>query len=379
MDNNSDIVIIGGGYAGLAAGIAAAREGAKVTLLERYDSIAKISRCGGGTVASEVNSYFDISDISHRISNVSFISSNNRSDHHIPEIDLCLLDTKAFLKKLESVALASGVKILCSHNVNGLIKKGRKIIGVNAGEKGMASEFRAAMTIDCSGVGRFILGKLGSRLTDNQKAFGIELEIDRQEDPDCGKLIIGDKDAPSGYAWIFPCPYGRTRIGVGFISSKYWRLADSYLKYVLETHTKNLKNFKIIERRGGFVPCHYPIRKIVYDGYALAGDSAGHISLIAGEGTRFALKWGDLVGRTSAKIISGKEEESIKELSVDWKSFRSSLIKQFYLNRIMKNFSDSQWDWAVSVVSKASNESMIKVLKGDISFKHIISKFKKLI
>ncbi|MBV9064527.1 MAG: FAD-dependent oxidoreductase, partial [Methylobacteriaceae bacterium] len=45
LSQDSDVLVVGGGAAGVAAAVTAARQGAKVTLLERYGF------CGGGAVA----------------------------------------------------------------------------------------------------------------------------------------------------------------------------------------------------------------------------------------------------------------------------------------------------------------------------------------
>ncbi|WP_407522751.1 FAD-dependent oxidoreductase, partial [Methylobacterium oryzisoli] len=42
---DADVLVVGGGAAGVAAAVTAARQGAQVTLLERYGF------CGGGAVA----------------------------------------------------------------------------------------------------------------------------------------------------------------------------------------------------------------------------------------------------------------------------------------------------------------------------------------
>lgn len=374
-----DLLIVGGGYAGLAAGIEGARHGAKTIVLERYDSVGKISRCGGGTFESEVSMYFDISDISQRIKQVAFISSNSKCVRTVPEIGLVVLDTVAFLKKLETVARKNGVEILCSHDVRHILKEGKRVCGVEAKTKSNNVKFRAPLTIDCSGVARAVVGKCKSRLENSQKAFGIEVEFDRQEDPEYGELIVGDKDAPTGYAWIFPCPHGRTRVGVGFIDSKYWRLADSYLEHVIETRLGTIKKANQVLRRGGFVPCHYPIANPLCDsnGYAYAGDAAGHISLLTGEGTRFALKWGGLIGKACAQIASGEREMAIQEFTPLWKDYRISLIGQYWMNRLMAGLSNSQWDWAVSKLTEISNTNLAGLLKGTISMGEVLRRVRR--
>lgn len=371
---NTEIAIIGGGYAGLAAAIAAAKRGAEVTLFERYDSIGKISRCGGGTWWSEIDDSYGLKEFAHPIRRVAFISSHQASEHHAPDATLCVIDTRGFLKRLASIAEKSGARILCSHNVKSLIRKRKKTVGIVVEHDGKITEVKSDMTIDCSGVARCH----GNKLSPDQKAFGLEVEIDKQIEPDLGKLVVGSEAAPSGYAWIFPCPYGRTRVGVGFISPKYWRLGEPFLKYAFEHFLEGVRNYRIVERKGGFVPCHYPLKKIVFDGLALAGDSAGQLSLLTGEGTRYALKWGAMAGEYCVKLCAsshtGKDEPD--GLPEEWRKFRKELIMQYLMNRIMRNMSNAQWDYYVSKLPQASTESFVKLIKGEMTLKYALARFR---
>ncbi len=375
MNQSTEIAIIGGGYAGLAAAIAAAKRGVETTVFERYGSIGQIPRCGGGTWWSEIDESYGVKEFAHPVTRVAFISSHQSSEHHAPDATLCVIDTTGFLRKLASIASASGAKILCSHNVKSLIRKKGRTVGVIVENKGKTSEVHAKMTIDCSGVARCY----GNKLSPGQRAFGLEVEIDKQIEPDLGKLVVGSEAAPSGYAWIFPCPYGRTRVGVGFISPKYWRLGEPFLKYSLENFLGGLKSYKIIERKGGFVPCHYPLKKIVFDGLAIAGDSAGQLSLLTGEGTRYALKWGAMAGNHCAKLCiraDGGRTDFEDPLLDEWKRFRKELIMQYLMNRIMKNMSNAQWDYYVSKLPQASTESFVKLIKGEMTLKYALARFR---
>ena len=58
---NTDVVVVGGGPAGLSAAVAAARNGAKVTLLERYPYLGGLASGGMVLVLDDMHNGLEIS------------------------------------------------------------------------------------------------------------------------------------------------------------------------------------------------------------------------------------------------------------------------------------------------------------------------------
>ena len=73
-----DLVIVGAGPAGSSAAYAAARNGIKVALLEREDSVAQTVRTSGVTWIQSIKEFGIPDDCYNPIKNFSFCSPNNQ-------------------------------------------------------------------------------------------------------------------------------------------------------------------------------------------------------------------------------------------------------------------------------------------------------------
>ena len=76
-EHHYDLVIVGGGPAGSSAAYAAAKNGIKVALLEKENSIAETVRTSGVTWIQNIKEFGIPDDCFNPIKNFSFCSPNN--------------------------------------------------------------------------------------------------------------------------------------------------------------------------------------------------------------------------------------------------------------------------------------------------------------
>ena len=76
-EHQYDIVIVGGGPAGSSSAYQAAKNGMKVALLEKENSIAETVRTSGVTWIKNIKEYEIPEDCFNPITNYSFCSPNN--------------------------------------------------------------------------------------------------------------------------------------------------------------------------------------------------------------------------------------------------------------------------------------------------------------
>ena len=74
---NYDLVVVGGGPAGSSAAFAAAKNGIKVALIEKENSIAETVRTSGVTWIKSIKEFEIPENCYHPIKNFSFASPNN--------------------------------------------------------------------------------------------------------------------------------------------------------------------------------------------------------------------------------------------------------------------------------------------------------------
>lgn len=143
-----DVVVCGGGPAGVCAAISAAREGAKTLLVER-------NGCLGGFWTSGLLTW--IADVEGKPGLVKEILDNLEScaDGRIEyrTKPYFTADTERTKVIFDSMCLEAGVNVRLYTLVTGVIKEGEKITGVVTDSKSGCEYFGAKVVIDASGDG----------------------------------------------------------------------------------------------------------------------------------------------------------------------------------------------------------------------------------
>ena len=103
-----DIVIVGGGPAGSSAAYTAAKNGAKVALLEKENTIAQTVRTSGVTWLEDVKKFGIPKECYNEIKNYSFCSPNNEVTISDDEPRAVVLDVRKTYQWLAKQAEKEG-------------------------------------------------------------------------------------------------------------------------------------------------------------------------------------------------------------------------------------------------------------------------------
>ncbi|HTO50096.1 MAG TPA: FAD-dependent oxidoreductase [Burkholderiales bacterium] len=156
----TDVLVAGGGAAGVAAAVTAARQGRKVTLVERYGF------CGGGAVAGMSGTvcglYAASADPQARPEQVVFGFADefvrllaSRGGLTPPvrygKTYTRVHDPLVWREAADHVLRAAGVQVLFHTTVTGALLDGDRVAGLAAYSKEGPLELRARLTIDASG------------------------------------------------------------------------------------------------------------------------------------------------------------------------------------------------------------------------------------
>lgn len=158
---STDVLVVGGGAAGVAAAVTAARQGLKVTLVERYGF------CGGGAVAGlsgTICGMYEASDnpnappkqIVHGFLD-EFVSIMTERGGLTPPVRYGKTFTRVhdplvWRETADQMLRAAGVHVLLHTTVtDALVEGGEKIDGITAYTKQGRVSVRAKLTIDASG------------------------------------------------------------------------------------------------------------------------------------------------------------------------------------------------------------------------------------
>jgi glycine/D-amino acid oxidase-like deaminating enzyme len=152
----SDVLVVGGGSAGCCAAIAAARAGARVTLVERYGFL-------GGTSTQVLDTFYGFyTPGSKAVKVVGGVMDDMVSALQARKMlvrrpntygagDGLTYDPETLKTIWEALAIQAGVSIRFHTFVLDAIKDGSRVVGIVAAGKGGLVELRADVIIDASG------------------------------------------------------------------------------------------------------------------------------------------------------------------------------------------------------------------------------------
>jgi hypothetical protein len=158
---DADVLVVGGGAAGLAAAVTAARQGLKAVLLERYGfcggaAVAGLSGTICGLYAATDDAKAPPRQLVHGFVD-DFIRAIGRYDGLTPPIRYGKTFTRthdplAWRRAADDLIEAAGVRVLYHSTVTeALVEGGERIAGARAFTKEGAVRVQAALTVDASG------------------------------------------------------------------------------------------------------------------------------------------------------------------------------------------------------------------------------------
>src|SRR5581483_2452186 len=203
MSDNYDVLIVGGGPAGLAAAQSAAAQGAKTLVLERQNEIGYPVHTSGGSWVSDMEALGIPRHLYHPINKVFFVSPQREVPLHYNPAVACVLDVRGVYQHLAGRAVAAGATLRMHHTVEQTLMDNSRIVGVTAkNHRGERVEFRADVTIDASGFSRHIGVRTEMGKAFHRYGYGAEYDLYAPHYPqDELYLIMGSQFAPRGYAW----------------------------------------------------------------------------------------------------------------------------------------------------------------------------------
>jgi digeranylgeranylglycerophospholipid reductase len=376
----ADVLIVGGGPAGLSAAFSAAGTGARTVVLERQKEIGYPIHTSGGSWVADMKALDIPKHLYHTIRHATFLSPGNTARFKYDDSVLCVLDVRATYQHLAMRAIEAGATILPANPVEMPIIEHDRVVGVRSkNPTGEEEEWRAAVTIDCSGFSSNLASRSGLHTGYRRYGYGAEWDLFAPHYPeDELYLIMGSQVAPAGYAWIFPRGKGRVRLGVGVIRPDVDVDARQYLGTFIERLPDLAPVFadaSPIEYHTGLFPSEGMMQHFTSDGLITAGDSAGHGSTLVGEGIRFAIYAGRMAGTIAGKAaLSGNTSaQSLREFDKAWRAkFGRNLDIALLINKHIAAYTDEKWDEKLDMLQRLTPSQAAQALRGDFSARLLI-------
>ena len=302
--NQRDMLVIGGGPAGAAAAIRAARAGVRVTLFEKGPH-GRDKVCGDGLTPRAIAALDDLdidTSAGHRIDGLRMIAGRTTRELAWPTTSRfpnhgAVWPRRLFDTYLIDLAVKAGAEVRFDSEALPVVGDGR-VIGVTSN----GENFRAPFTVLAAGA-QGAAAKIVGAERDPDEPFGLAIrayaETPRHAERHleaCLSLRDEHGTPVPGYGWMFPAGDGTVNIGVGGLSTmKGFKklnlntLLDAYAGIVRDSWSLGpyLEKPRAWRLPMSCVRRHGP-------GWVAVGDAAGFVNPMNGEGIDYGLESGVL-------------------------------------------------------------------------------------
>jgi digeranylgeranylglycerophospholipid reductase len=365
-----DVIIAGGGPAGLSAAGTLASQGHSVVVLEQNHEIGSPIRTSGGSFIDEMDALGIPAHLYHPVSRGRFLSPNNAVTFEYPIPRLCVLDVRGVFQYLAEQAIAAGAEIRLSTAVLAPVMDQDVVTGVRT----RAGELACRLVIDATGYRSVLLKQAG--LDPGFHRFGAGAEYDLYA-PHCDQeeavLIVGEQAAPAGYAWVFPWGRNRVRVGVGVIHPDSRANPEQYLDRLVESADRygvDLRGAQPVEHHAGLIPSERFAKQFAGPGILGVGDAAGHASSLLGEGIRWAICAGRMAGDVAAGALQNGDvsRRALEPFQRAWrKKYGADLSLAHRVNQRIAHWDGHKWDQRLEVLKLLTPDQFAEALKTNLT------------
>ena len=355
----NDVIIVGGGPAGLHAGLRLAEAGHSVVLYEEHADIGEPVHCTG-VVARDAFDVFGLpaDAVLNELATVRFFApSGEMVEHSTPDVQAVVIDRTLFDRQLSERAARAGVTIHRARVTSVDIEAHG--VRVAAGN----TQTMARVILLACGANYALQRRLGLGLPRLMlQSAQAELPAER---PGPVEVRFGADIAPGGFAWAVPVMrQGRPSVRVGVMcdgdASHYYDLMLAWVSRRWGVESGRKPRQKILPLA--------PITRTYGDRVLAVGDAAGLVKPTTGGGIYYSLLSGQLAAETLAGALRRDQlqRDSLSAYEKAWRKHLGSELRwQLILRRIAQRMSDADID---SLFELAETDGIMPLVRRTATF-----------